>query len=191
MIKRLFFCLFLFISFEGFSQGGMHVYAGVAVDKNADVNVTPEGTAHYGYVIGADARLMGGGMYFLIGMQYADISLLAQDSPSFFSNEGSMKILKGRGGLGFTLYGDEQDFKVRAKVLGSLDYYYIYPAELIAGNGAYTKLNDATLGVLGGVGVEFKGITFDIEYEYNLINAYNKQPETKFNTLNFTAGFFF
>ncbi len=175
----------------GYSQG-LHVYAGVAMDQSGDANVTPDGEAHYGYLIGADGRLMGGGSYFIIGLQYAHLSLLSQDSPSFFSNDASMQIIKGRGGLGADLFTTPDNrFKLRAKVLGSLDYYYLYPAEALAGREPYTRLNDATLGVVGGVGIDFLSITFDIEYEYNFINAYYKQPDTKFNTISVTAGFFF
>lgn len=189
--------LCLFASFSAFSQAGVQVYTGLSIGSNADIEVTPEGTAHYGYIIGADARLNSSDMYFIIGMQYEDISLLGQESASFFSNEGSMQMLKGRGGLGFNLFKFSEKIILTGKVLGSLDYIYNYPADLISDRRdqnmelTHNKLNEAVLGATGSLGIQAYNLTFELEYEYAMINSYFKEKYSKFSYLAAKIGFFF
>lgn len=183
--------LCLFVSLSAFSQAGLQVYTGLSIASNGAEEVTPEGTAHYGYIIGADARLNSGGMYFIIGMQYENVSLLAQESASFFSNEGSVQMLKGRGGLGFNIFSISENIRVTGKLLGSLDYVYTYPASLITMRAPYNKLNDAVLGAVGNLGFEVYNFTLEFEYEYGLINTYFKQKESKFNYMAVKLGYFF
>ena len=188
-ITVIFLCLFS--TFTSFSQAGIHAYTGLSIASNAEAVVTPEGTAHYGYIIGLDARLNSGDMYFILGMQYEDLSLLGQESASFFSNEGSMQLLKGRGGLGFNLFHINEKIRITAKVLGSLDYIYNYPADQISMRVPFNKLNEAVLGATGGLGVQAYNITFELEYEYAMINSYFKQKDSKFTYMAAKVGFFF
>jgi len=181
----------LFASFSAWSQAGLQVYTGLSIGSNAAMEVTPEGTAHYGYIIGADARLISSDMYFIIGMQYEDISLLSQESASFFSNEGSMQMLKGRGGLGFNLFKFSEKIILTGKVLGSLDYVYNYPADLIVDRTPYNKLNEAVLGATGSLGIQAYNLTLEFEYEYSLLNTYFKQKDSKFSYMAIKVGFFF
>ena len=54
---------------------GVVVYTGLTSLYSDDRNVTRKGEMHYGWLVGADARLVEGSLYFLVGGQYIKTSL--------------------------------------------------------------------------------------------------------------------
>ena len=179
-------CLFAHISHA--QLGGMRISAGATIMTNGDSNINPEGTAHTGYHIGADGRLMSGGMSFIVGGRFHSLSEVPTDGFKLTGHESKLLIANGRGGLGFNLITFGPSIRVRSKILASIDI-------VLNSSGAYTvpgyNINDGWLGLTTGLGADFGPITVDIEYEYGVLNAYFQKKDSTFNTLTFSAGFFF
>ncbi len=173
------------------AQGGLNIYAGLAHASNQDEIVTPSGTSQKGYLIGADFRIAGEKMYFIIGSQYMDIDLISTNKSSYWDHTESIKLLKGRAGLGFSIFPIANLGSLRTKILGSLDYILDYNREAIVTRKTHRAINDAVLGLVTGIGVDIKAITFDIEYEFGMINLYNKESRSKQDFLTVQVGFFF
>ena len=55
----------------------------------------------------------------------------------------------------------------------------------------YESINDSWGGLVTGLGLDLKALTFDVEYQFGLINAYREQKDSKINSLSITLGFFF
>ncbi|MBL0098864.1 MAG: hypothetical protein IPP49_01465 [Saprospiraceae bacterium] len=69
-----------------FSQApGLVVQTGLTAAYSKDGNVTKANQGHYGWMVGADARILDGDLYFIVGGQYHQTSLASTASPSFFS----------------------------------------------------------------------------------------------------------
>jgi len=171
-------------------EAGVHVYAGISNAKNNDALITPDLTSHPGYLIGVDARLNSGSMYFLIGGQYHRLDYIAQSQKSYFSVDEKMAWLKLRIGLGFNVLNLSDKFALRAKALGGINVISSYPSTLAAPyrDDGY---NTGTAGLTLGVGVDIYNITLDVEYEKGFFNAVNKVKGTEFDFLMLTMGFFF
>ena len=108
MYKNLKFILLLLLllsSFQSqsFAQAGLQVYSGISLATNSNEAITPNGTAHKGYHLGADARLNSGNMYFIIGGQFHAIEYIGVSDGSFFSVNENMNWGKLRAGLGFNV----------------------------------------------------------------------------------------
>lgn len=191
MKSRLSFILiFCLISLLSFAQSGLSVYTGLSFAVNQDAQVTPSGSLHSGYHIGADARIFSeSSMFFQIGAQYHKIGVLASESLTVAPKDG-MSIIKGKAGLGFYLFSTKV-LRLRLKTQGVIDYVFDYDRSLIIDNPPYDRLNEAHLGAMAGVGIDFLFLTFDLDYEYGLINAYFDRPDTKFNYLTLSVGVFF
>ena len=174
------------------AQAGMRFHSGLTVASSGESAITPDGTAHYGYHLGVDFRLFAEtGMFFAGGVQYHKLDLIASDSPSFFGQETSMSIIKGRWGLGFYLFRIGDHLKVRGKVMGVLDYVSSYDREPLVNNAPYNKINDSHLGALVGLGIDISRITVDVAYEKGFINAYQKVSDSKFDYFTLSLGLFF
>jgi len=171
-------------------QAGIHIYAGISNATNKDALVTPEGTTHPGFLIGADARLNSGNMYFLVGGQYHSLDYLAQTEKSYLSIDEKMAWLKLRIGLGFNLFNFSEKIAIRAKALGGINVISSYPSTLDAPyrDDGY---NTGTAGATLGLGIDVYNITLDVEYEKGIFNAVNKVKGTEFDFLMMTMGFFF
>ena len=103
-----------------FSQAGASVYAGPVTGFSPDGNITSSGQAHYGWAAGLDARIAGDDMYFIIGGQYQQLSLVSSSQPAFFDNDWT--VASGRCGLGGTLFRLSSASIIRAKALASFNF---------------------------------------------------------------------
>lgn len=167
---------------------GLVVQAGLSSAFSQDKNLTPSGQGHYGWMIGADARLLEGGLYFIMGGQYHRLNLQASSSPNPFGKK-DWAILSGRFGLGFNFLRFHERLALRSKLLCSINFNQDYDQSKL--EIPYNKLNDSFLGVGTGIGLTLGSLEFDIDYQYGLLNAYNKQKDSNFNMLSLTAGFRF
>lgn len=141
------------------------------------------GQAQTGFVIGADARLNEGKMYFVVGLQYHKISEIPQSEFRLFP-DNTYNILKFRVGLGYDLIQLGDLFTIRGKTLASID--------MISGvSDNLRPYNDGVAGVILGLGFDLLVFTFDVELEKGLFNAINKVPDTKIDFVNFTVGMIF
>ncbi len=193
MKKPIIFLLCLFGSLWASSQAGAHFYAGTSNAYNEMEVFTPTGTSHPGFHVGLDGRLNEGNMYFILGAQYHNISHEAADTFRLRNHPHNLHWVKLRGGLGFNVLRFTKFFKVRAKALASLDLLYpqLEVAEFhLNSQGPYTYNSGTASGVLG-FGVEIFGITADIEYHKNFLNAINDIGESKVNFWLLNVGLFF
>ncbi len=167
----------------------MRVYAGSTSLVNKDLVANPEGSSHSGYHIGVDARLMSGGMAFLVGGRFTNVSKIAQEDFKLLGHDSSLGIMNGRVGLDISIYSFAEIARIRAKALGSFDIVLIESGtdEPPAGYA----INDGWLGLVGGIGADIGPAVIDIEYEFGLLNAYFEKKKSTFNSLSFSVGFFF
>ncbi len=173
--------LLLMITTSSKAQSGLNVYTGISSASSPSEIITTSGERNQGYLLGADARLNSGNMYFLLSGQYHVINFNATEG-SFFSVEENMSWLKLRFGLGFNLINFSDKVALRAKALLSIDSIVSAPEidnmDLI--------FNASTAGGHLGVGLDFYAFTFDIEYEKGFFNAVNMVPST---TLDFITAY--
>jgi len=179
------FTTLIIITNLGYGQSGLNVYTGISQAKNQSKLITPEGQAHPGYHIGADARLNRDNMYFMIGGQYHVIHFLSQESGSFFSVSDKMNWTKIRFGLGYNLISFDQKINIRAKTLASINLITKHPELSFAPFQIY---NSGTAGAVLGIGVDVYAFTFDLEYEKGFFNAVNKVEGTEYNFLTASVG---
>ncbi|MBK8515460.1 MAG: hypothetical protein IPL55_03950 [Saprospiraceae bacterium] len=187
-IFLLFLTTLYSVSFIQAQTQGLVVQTGLTAAYSKDKIVTHPGEGHYGWMIGADARLMEGNLYFVIGGQYHQSSLASTSNAAFFSND--WKMIMGRGGLGFNILNVSDKIALRSKVLGSLNFIMDSPTDGLNIEG-YKDINDSFLGVVSGLGITLGSLDIDLEYQYGFINAYRLQPNTTFNIWTFMAGFHF
>lgn len=171
-----------------FSQSGIRVHTGLITGSSNDEVVTPDGTALYGYLIGGDARLFAEGLFFNVGLQYANMDLIGEDSPSFFGGDTSMKLIRGRIGLG--LYIANINDLIRLRTRAVLDINYIQSSSGVFSDPNY-RINDSHLGAALGLGADISIFTIDLEYEIGVINAYFEAEDSKISYLSLTGGVFF
>lgn len=168
---------------------GISVQTGLTVSTSKDKNITKASELHYGWMVGADARLLEGDLYFIIGEQYHQVGLNSSSTPDFFKKK-DWKMLKGRCGLGFNVFRINEKISFRSKILGSINFLLDAPRKAL-NIPNYSTLNDSFLGAVTGLGVSIGAIDIDLDYEYGIINAYNKQPNSTFDTWTLMAGFHF
>jgi len=179
-IHSLLLTIFLFSStLIGAQSPGLVVQAGLSTAYAKDGNITNKNQGHYGYFIGADARILEGGMYFIIGGQYHATSLTSTSDPEFFKNN-DWKILMTRLGLGFNLVQFSDKLTLRSKLLGSINFNLDAPKDAL-NIPNYEDLNDSFLGATTGLGVTIGFIDIDLDFQYGFINAYTKQPKSTFD----------
>ena len=167
--------VFLLISTLSQAQSGLNVYAGISSASSPSEIITTTGERNQGYLLGADARLNSGNMYFLLSGQYHVLNFDASQG-SFFSVEEQMSWLKLRFGLGFNVINFTDKIALRAKALLSIDPIVSVPEEIE--NNDDLIFNASTAGGHLGVGLDFYAFTFDIEYEKGFFNAVNMVPST-------------
>lgn len=190
MSKRVWGIVFLGIwSFVSYGQApGLVVQTGLSSAWVADDKVTPSGQMHTGYAIGADARLLSGSMYFLVGAQYHAIQFTPHTS--YQLTGGDWKILMGRFGLGFDLIHFADNFAIRSKLLASINLNMSTPDGGLNIEG-YNNVNEAYFGATTGLGVTIGPFDVDLDYQYGLVNTFFEKPKTKVNHLSLIAGFHF
>ncbi|MCZ2102036.1 MAG: hypothetical protein LC107_10925 [Chitinophagales bacterium] len=168
---------------------GVALYTGLTGVYSSDRQVTDKGDLHYGWLVGADARIVEGDLYFIIGGQYIKKSLHSTSSPSFFK-DNDFTVLAGRLGLGFNILHIGNYGVLRSKVLGSVNFVSKSPDNGLNIDG-YKELNNSYMGILTGLGYTLGIFELDLEYQHGIFNAFYKQPDTKFNGFTLTAGVHF
>jgi hypothetical protein len=178
--------LITFISSGLKSQApGLVVQAGLSSAFSQDKNITPSGQGHYGWVVGVDARLLEGGLYFIMGGQYHRLNLVADSSPNPLNNK-DWGILTGRFGLGFNFWRIHERLALRSKLLCSINFNQDFDTNKL--EAPYDKVNDSFLGVGTGLGLTLGILEIDLDYQYGVLNAYYKQKDTNFNMISLTGG---
>ena len=181
-------CLFFLTTLSG-QIGGMRVYGGISTLSNKDKIANPEGFSHTGYHFGADARLNSGGMAFLVGARFTSISSNPIEDFKLSGHESTLTVLNGRGGLDISIYSISNIIRIRTKALASFDVVMSQsgPKKLPPGY----KLNDGWLGFVTGLGADLGPAIIDLEYEFGVINGYNKIKGSNFDSFTVSVGFFF
>lgn len=168
---------------------GLVVQGGLITMYSKDPVITKDGEAHFGWMVGADARILDGGMYFIVGAQYLNTSLRSSANPEF-TRKRDWKMINGRCGLGFNILRLSEKSAIRSKILGSINFNLDAPSGALGIDG-YKTLNDSFLSAVTGLGVTLGIFDIDLEYQYGILNAYNLQPKSKFDGLTLMAGFHF
>lgn len=173
------------------AQAGMHLYAGVSANDNESAVLNSDGLTT-GWHIGADLRLNEGDMYFLLGGKYTSIGF-TNNTEIYSGDAPKLEQVNTRVGLGFNLFKISDAFKIRAKVLASIDYLFNTPLskeQTNAGYEAYRNVN-STASAVGGLGVSIGPILVDFEYGYGIFNVISKNKDTKPTHYSLSAGIFF
>jgi hypothetical protein len=191
----VFLAITLLISQKMTSQAGMTIYAGPSFGFSPDKVVTAGGEGHFGYVIGAHARLNSDFMYFMLTGEYGTFDLVGNNKWNFVGGD-DLKYIKGKVGLGFDLKRLSSKMVLRSKLQGSLlfvndyDDNWIKNDTRLATNG-YTTINEGMAGVATCVGLTIGSLDLDLEYEQGLYNLYTGHKASKIHFINLTAGFRF
>lgn len=190
MKANILILLFFVLCNSSYAQSpGLALQTGVLAMHSKDKVVNPSGGLNYGWLVGADARILEGDLYFMLGAQYIQTSIFSDSKPNFFS-KNDWSLVAGRLGLGFNILHLGQSMTLRSKLLGSINYTLDSPDNGLNIDG-YKVLNESTLGILSGLGLTYKIIDIDFEYQYPIFNTFYKQPSSKFNVYSLTAGIHF
>lgn len=168
-------------------QAGINIYAGISDATNKNIDVTPNGTSHPGWHIGADARLNEGKMYFMAGLQYHKIQFIGQSEKSFFESANTYNWTKLRVGLGYSVINFTPNFFLRGHSL--LSFNLINGVPDTSAQAVYTTYNSGVAGANLGLGLDFYNITFDISYEIGVFNLVNKVKGTSMDFLTISLGY--
>ncbi|MBK9255593.1 MAG: hypothetical protein IPM42_08920 [Saprospiraceae bacterium] len=180
----------LMIGATVFAQNpGLVIQTGLSAAFNRDARVTEKGQGHYGWMVGADARLLDGDLYFLIGGQYHQTNLKSVSSGKFFK-ENDLDLLMLRLGLGFNLWHLSDHITFRSKLLGSINFVMSSPDGGLGIEG-FKEINDSFLGATTGLGVTIGALDVDLEYQYGVINAFRRQSDSLFDFWTLSFGFHF
>lgn len=186
-MKILSLSILLIVCLTASGQSGLKIYTGLSKASNKDKLITPSGLSHKGNILGLDAHLNSGNMYFVLGGQMARINFLASNDSKFLSVDNKMTWLKLRVGLGYNIVNFSETMAITAKTLGSINVISTYPNQLTA--APYQNYNASTAGVIAGLGFTAYNIYLDLEYEKGFFNAVNMVEGTQYDFLNFTLGF--
>jgi len=185
-------CFCLLVCTMSSAQAGLHLYGGVSMITNQSEILLPDGPG-LGYHIGGDLRLNEGGMYFLLGGKYTAVPYTTNDALHSKEADPSLQMFNTRIGLGFTLFRISEQFKIRGKLLGSIDYLFntpLKPSEVNPGFEDYDNIN-STASMVGGLGVSLGPILVDLEYGYGIFNLVSNVKETIPSHLSLSVGTFF
>jgi hypothetical protein len=174
-----------------FGQAGMNVYAGPSMAFSKDNIVTGSGEAHYGYVIGVNARLNSDPMYFILSGEYGTMDFVSNKSFKFIGGD-DLSYVKTKIGLGFDIIKISPKFLIRTKLQGSLMFVNGFNDKLLKlpkyVNNGYTEVNDGIAGVSTCAGITLGILTVDLEYEYGLFNIFQEKKNSKLNFINLVGG---
>lgn len=168
---------------------GLVVQAGLTTAYAKNSVMTKANQAHYGWMVGADARLLDSDLYFIIGGQYHSSSFFSTSAPNFFG-KNDLKVAMGRAGIGFNVLRFSEKMSLRSKIVGSINYILDAPDNGYGVPG-FTEINDAYAGGATGVGLTIGKLDLDLEFQYGFINAVYKQPNSTFDIWTLMAGFHF
>ena len=186
-LKQQLIFIFLLVGTIGFGQG-MVIHAGGTSMKNGLKSITPEGTTHTGYHIGADGRLGDDGFYFLIGLQYHKLDFIATEGFSFSPTDPNLSILKGKGGFAFKLFQLNDQIVTRFRVLGTVDYLLNLPTLEAENQVGGVEFNDAVAGLGGGLEVDIYFLTLNFEYNHGFFKSVKETPDSSLNFLTCSLG---
>ncbi len=168
---------------------GIVIQSGLTAAYSKDFNITKGNEMHYGWMVGADARLLEGDMYFIIGGQYHRTGLMSTASPDFFKNN-DWALFHGRCGVGFNIFRISENIIFRSKILGSINFLLDAPKDAL-NIPEYKEINDSSLGAVTGLGVTIGSFDIDLDFQYGIINAYKEKPKSTFDIWTLMAGFHF
>ncbi|MCB0647571.1 MAG: hypothetical protein KDC49_12970 [Saprospiraceae bacterium] len=175
----------IFCLWQAHSQeAGATFYSGVTVGKTHDPIVSKEGQYQSGYLVGLDARLNDGGLYFMLSGEYGKFDLMSQETISITKGE-KFSFFKGRTGLGFKLFGNEKVF-VSSKLQASFDIVLNYNNDFL--KPTEYQINDGFLGAATGIGLNIYALFVELEYEHGILNLYYEKPETIINFYTLKVG---
>jgi hypothetical protein len=172
------------------AQAGLNIYVGPSMAFSGDKIVTGSGEGHFGYVIGANARLNSDPMYFLFSGEFGTFDFLSNKSYKFVGGN-DVTYTKVKIGLGFDVKKIARRTYIRTKFQGVLLLLGNYDSELFKtpkylSNG-YNKLNDVA-GLCTSLGISRGVYTLDLEYEKGLFNIIAEKPDSKLNFLTLQIG---
>ncbi|HMS98261.1 MAG TPA: hypothetical protein PLQ57_09245 [Saprospiraceae bacterium] len=176
-------------------QAGMTIYVGPSVAFSGDNVVTAGGEAHFGYVIGANARLNSDFMYFMLTGEYGTFDLVANKKWNFIGGD-DLVYFRGKIGLGFDLKKLSSRTTLRTKFQGTLlfvndyDQNWINNDARLAANG-YTKINEGIAGLSTCLGLTIGSFDLDLDYDHGLYNLYTGHKSSKISTISLCGGFRF
>jgi len=180
--------IFFFLSVSILSgQAGINIYGGISDAINKDLDVTPSGTSHPGWHLGADARLNEGKMYFIAGLQFHKIKFEAQKDKSFFESTDTYSYTKIRVGLGYSVFTITPDIIFRGHSLLSFNLVNGVPND--STQAIYTNYNSGVAGANLGLGFDVYNVTLDISYEIGVFNLVNKVKGTSMDFLTVSLGY--
>ena len=184
--------LLLLIAISSNAQSGMSVYGGISTAFSPDKLITPSGTAHNGYVVGANIRMLDDGLCFLFTGEYGTFNLMSNKDMSFFKGH-SLSYLKGKFGIGFDLVHLGKKSKLRSKFQGNILYINDFDKAQVGATPflretGYSLLNEAIGGLSSGLGFTIGILDIDLEYEHGFYNIYYSKHESKLNFINLTTG---
>lgn len=173
------------------AQAGMTLYAGPSLVFSPDKIVTAAGEGHFGYVVGAHARLNSDFMYFMLTGEYGTFDLVGNKKWNFIGGD-DLSYIKGKIGMGFDLKKWDKII-LRSKLQGTLLFVNDYEAGWINSNdrlmdNGYTAINEGLAGVSTCIGLTFGSLDLDLEYDHGLYNLYNTHKSSKIHFLNLTTG---
>jgi len=185
--KLTFTVLFFCYASIAFAQSGLQFYGGISNASNNDMAITPEGQSHPGYHFGADARLVDGNMYFILGGQFHKVEFLSQTEKDYFSVEDNFNWMKLRVGLGYQFVRFTDKIILRGKSLISFNFMSKVPDSVT--DAPYLNYNSGTVGGVLGIGMDIYNFTIDAEYEKGFFKAVNMVSGTEFNFITFSLGY--
>jgi len=179
--------LFLCLATVGFGQG-MTLHTGMTSMKSGLLSLTPEGTAHTGYHIGADGRLGDDDFYFTIGLQYHKLNLNSTDKFELKPTDQSINLMKGKGGFAFKVFKPTKEIVARLKVVGVIDYVLNVPALDTAIESRNMQFNEAVAGVAGGIEVDVYFMTVNLDYQKGFFNTIKETDNSSLDFLTLSLG---
>lgn len=176
-----------FTSIQLSSQAGLQLYGGLTSATNKSTTITPEGSSHNGWHIGADARLNQGKMYFLMGLQYHKIDLLPTSDNILTTETYKYSWTKVRVGLGYKVIEFSDHIFLRGHTLVSLNL--INGVTNDAGPTVYTDYNAGTAGANLGLGLDIYNFTLTAAYEIGFFNLGNMLEGSEMDFLTLSVGY--
>ena len=170
------------------SNGGISLQAGLTYGFSPEPVLTASGQGNPGWCVGADARLFGGDMYFLLGGQYHKTSLFSSDKLNFFNSD--MDVVMGRMDMGFTVARLGYKSFLRTKILASINFIINSPdpKPYFPNASSPASINDSYLGGVTGIGWTKGILDLDLEFQYGFLNAVFGQPKSTFNYFTLLCG---
>jgi hypothetical protein len=190
-MRFIFYFILLLSCIQTYAQSGLTFYTGYSYAISPDKVMTPSGNSHTGYTVGLTARLNEDPMYFMFTGEYGVFNLTASDKIASVKNK-NLAYTKGKFGLGFDVAKLGTNTTLRSKFQGNILVIYkvsqnIVPIDSPPDN-KYILLNEAIAGLSSGIGLTYKHLDFDFEYEHGLYNIYYGKKNTTMNFFNFTVG---